>query len=288
VETGVIFLLVVAAGYLFGRAGIITAKEREGATKILFYILLPSLVAGGIMGAPIDRDLWVVFFGTMILTLLIWAASLLVFMQMMEPNTARIAAMASVLGNTGFIGFPLIERLVGENALHYAAVFSVGQAIVLLTIVFPSLGGRFDPKKLLNPPLMGVIIGAILKALSPLLPAAMWNVIVETAKFMGSASGPLVMLVIGSTIRKFQMKKTDLAVAVVKLVISPALFHLALSPFVGPLALKTATIQAMTPTLMAAPIYTKEAGLGEEEASRIVTYTTALFLAALPFIGRFL
>jgi len=39
---------------------------------------------------------------------------------------------------------------------------------------------------------------------------------------------------------------------------------------------------------MAAPIYTKEAGLGEEEASRIVTYTTALFLAALPFIGRFL
>ncbi len=287
-ETGVIFLLVVVSGYLLGRAGIITAKEREGATKILFYILLPSLVAGGIMGAPIDKDLWVVFFGTMILTLLLWGGSLLVFTQMMEPKTARIAAMAAALGNTGFIGFPLIERLIGENALPYAAVFSVGQAIILLTIVFPSLGGKFDPKKLLNPPLIGVIIGGLLKAISPILPQPVWSVLVETAKFIGSASGPLVMLVIGSTIQRFWVEKSDIAVAVTKLVISPALFHFALSPFVGPIALKTATIQAMTPTLMAAPIYTKEAGLGEEEASRIVTFTTAIFLLTLPLIGKFM
>ena len=105
---------------------------------------------------------------------------------------------------------------------------------------------------------------------------------------LGSASGPLVMLIIGSSLEKIDIKAYDVVLVGIKIFIMPVLFYIILFKFITPIPLKTVILEAATPTLMAAPIWASMAGLSEVEASRIVAVSTGAFLILLPFIGMIL
>ncbi len=285
--TGFIFILISGVGWIAGKVGIITPEGRANLTKVLFYILLPALVASSIMKADIGRDSIVVFVLTMVFSAVLWFLSYLVFRKF-YGHLGGLLAMAATMGNTGFLGYPVVRRMLGDSAMPYAIAFSVAQMIVLLFLVYPSLGGRFDVRKLLSPPMVALIVGLILKAVQFAVPNSIWTLLIDTLSMLGSASGPLVMLVIGASLERISFKIYDLWIAGYKIFFLPLAFYVLLKMWVSPLALKTATLQAMTPTLMGAPIYAAAAGLSEDEASRIVAVNTAIFLLLLPLIGYML
>ena len=283
--SGLVFILVALVGWFAGRYEIITDDGRSHLTKVLFYILLPALVGGGVMKSPLEKDTLYIFFLAIFMSLAIWYILLRIFMLFYDKKTASLLAMVTTMGNTGFLGFPLVDRMIGENAMPYAVAFSIGQSIVLMAAVYPSLGGQFSWKKLLSPPMIGMLVGFVLRGVSPIIPHGMWQVLVDTFSMLGDASGPLVMLIIGSSLKAIQFKTYDIYIILLKLVVMPAIFYIVLVKLVSPVPLKAAVLEASTPTLMAAPIWAGMAGLSEEEAARIVAVVTGVFLLALPLIG---
>ena len=284
VQSSLVFISIVFVGYLAKVYGIITDDGKKHLTKVLFYILLPALVASGVMKAPLSKDTLYVFLASLVLTSLLWYVLWKVLGLFYDRKTASLLAMAVTIGNTGFLGFPLVSRMLGESAMPYAVSFSIGQSIVLLTLIYPSLGGQFQWRRLLSPPLVGMFLGFTIK-LIPFIPEVAWDVILDFLSMLGSASGPLVMLIIGASLGGITLKPYDAVVVSIKTLLMPLIFYFTLMPFVGDLPLKAATLEASTPTLMGAPIYAAMAGLSEEETSRIVAVSTAFFLILLPAIG---
>lgn len=287
IESSMVFISIVVVGYLGKVYGVITDEGKKHLTKVLFYILLPALVASGVMKAPLDADTMYVFLASVVITSILWYFFWRIFGFFYDRKTASLLAMAVTIGNTGFLGFPLTFRMLGGSAMPYAVSFSIGQSIVLLTLIYPSLGGRFQWRRLLSPPLVGMLVGFAIK-LIPFMPQVVWNVILDFLSMLGSASGPLVMLIIGASLGGITLKPYDAVVVSIKTFLVPLIFYFSLMPFVGDLPLKAATLEASTPTLMGAPIYAAMAGLSEEETSRIVTVSTAFFLILLPAIGLIL
>ena len=288
VESGLVFIVIAIVGWLSGHFHIITKEGRAHMTKILFYLLLPALVGSGVMKSPLTSDTMYIFFLTIIGTLIVWYLLLRIFMIWHDKKTASLFALVTTIGNTGFLGFPLVSRMIGENAMPYAIAFSIGQAVILVSVIYPSLGGNFSFKKLLSPPLVGMTIGFMLKMINPVIPGSIWNVTVDAFSMLGSASGPLVMLIIGSSLEKIDIRAYDVALVGIKIFVMPILFYIILFKFITPIPLKTVILEAATPTLMAAPIWASMAGLSEVEASRIVAVSTGAFLILLPFIGMIL
>ncbi|NOZ92263.1 MAG: hypothetical protein GXO59_03205, partial [Dictyoglomi bacterium] len=224
--SGLVFILVALVGWFAGRYEIITDDGRSHLTKVLFYILLPALVGGGVMKSPLEKDTLYIFFLAIFMSLAIWYVLLRIFMLFYDKKTASLLAMVTTMGNTGFLGFPLVARMIGESAMPYAVAFSIGQSIVLMAAVYPSLGGQFSWKKLLSPPMIGMLVGFALRGMSPIIPHDMWQVLVDTFSMLGSASGPLVMLIIGSSLKAIQFKIYDIYIILLKLVVMPAIFYI--------------------------------------------------------------
>ena len=126
--------------------------------------LIPQLHFGMQLWFPIAA-MWFVFFGAWIVFALIGRA--------LHWSRARIGALTLVagLGNTAFVGFPLIEALRGQEGLRFALVadqagtfimLAVGGTLVAAIYSGGHVGASAIARKLFSfPPFVALIVGVI-------------------------------------------------------------------------------------------------------------------------------
>jgi len=129
--------LVLAAGWLFRRFGVVQEGAEKAFNQYLYYLALPALIVLRIAETPLAGLGWrflaantLPLAGVMLVAWGLWKAGRI------DWRLARLLIIVSVLGNTIYLGFPVTAMRLGEEALGYAALASSVQNIFIFTFGF--------------------------------------------------------------------------------------------------------------------------------------------------------
>lgn len=289
-KVGVIMLLIVV-GYLITKKGMLTERGASEVTTLLIKIVTPCVIVNSFLGN----------FGTLgayellmaVALPAIWmgialAVSLLVFRKE-PPERQKVLRFSILFSNTGFMGIPLVQGIVGSTGVIYASFGVVVFNILCWTYGYSMMSGgaKLNLKTiLLNPGIIGLVFGLPIYFLRLELP----GIIAEPLGYLADLNTPLAMLVVGSYIAKVDLHSfvSDMSVykaSFFRLLAAPALFLLVL------LAIRPSeelfmsnVIQASAPVAANAVLFAVTFKRDSALASKLVAVSTALSIITIPIM----
>lgn len=235
-----ILFIVIAIGFLTRKLNIVDKDFRKGLSKFVVYITMPFYIIKN-MNQSFNSDilknsmqLIIISFLSYILMIIIAMISKRIFKD--DKEKMPIYQLSMVFANTGFLGFPVLETVMGSGYIFYGAIFNIFFDAFLWTygvFLFRRDGeGNFDFRKILTPSLFAVIIGFGMFLLSIELPI----VLLKSISNIGSLTPSLAMIIIGLMLSEINLKSfftsiTPIFVSIYRLVIVPLIIYLILFLF---------------------------------------------------------
>ena len=274
-------------GYVMYKVKILDDASTVRFTKLILNITLPAQIVTSFMnsrGVISNKTVFYVF-GVTLLCYLIPALIGAVFvLAARAPKQQRgLYLFMHLFANVGFMGFPVISTIFGDEGMIYA-VYSLG--IVLIGNNRETVG--FQPKLLLNIPFIAALISIILFFTPIQFPSAVMNAF----DYLGNVTTPVAMLILGCTIAAMPIKELfdDWRVylfAAVRLAVVPLAVMMALK-LIG---VKDPLIAGVMIVLTAMPVATNTTMLAIEYggdlqlASKGIFFTTILSVITIPMIA---
>lgn len=285
-QTGIMFLMM-AVGYALFKVKLVSREGTMQLGALLINAVLPCAILNSFVSAnAISNATVLLAFGLCLLAVLLSTAiSKLLFR---EDGIANFAASFS---NAGFMGIPLIQALLGTQAVVYAAPF-----IAILNVLQATYGmwlitgsrKMVSPKKLmLNPILLSLILSLIVYFTRLPMPA----VIAKTISGISAMNAPLAMFILGaylaqSDILGLFMEKKLYAVSLIRLILIPAatLLVFRLIPGINRELLLSIIVAASAPVGSNVAIYTQRGGGDYAYACKTVCLSTLFSILTMPLI----
>ncbi|MDR6841696.1 AEC family transporter [Pseudoxanthomonas sacheonensis] len=287
-----LILTMLALGMGFARLRLLPANAAETLNLVVLYVCLPAAVLIYAPRLHVDVSLagliatpWLLAAATLLLVAL--ATRLFKFRR----DEHAVLLLCVALGNTSFIGYPMVRALLGERALPYAVVYDQFGTFVLLSTfglyVLAKYAGDEAPtaklilRRILKfPPVWALILGLTVMPEQP----PQW--IASALQKLADALLPLVMLAVGLSIQlklpRDEVKPLATGL-LLKLVMMPAL-ALALALLFGMRGgmLQVNALQSAMPTMISAGALAIAHNLAPRLAAALVGYGILLSLATLP------
>ena len=277
------------AGYLARRLGRLPDNAADVLNRFVIDICVPATVLRLVPKMTVSPALAVLVIVPWVMAGLAYLASRLAqrFLALDQTNTTALF-LATALGNTSFLGFPLCSGLLGEISLPFAAVYDQLGSFLLLSTVAPlalarvSGGARATPWQLARRVLLFPPFVALLIALLPLPhPAALEPVLAAAA----SPLVPLAMFAVGLKLRFTPPRPVSvfgLGLGL-KLFIFPCIgWGLARALGAQDLVFKVAVLETAMPTMITAGALMMAYGVAGELAAAFVSWGLILSLLTVP------
>ncbi|MFR4561982.1 MAG: AEC family transporter [Flavonifractor plautii] len=283
--------LMMAVGFVLGRAGKMTEAGRSQMSYLLLYIVCPCVMVDCFLverTPALTQEVAVGSAAALACYLLFFAVSLLFFRR--QPADARdTLRFAAVYGNIGFMGLPLVQSILGEEALVYGALALLAFNLTSWTLGVLIMGGRaaFSLRRaVLNPGVIGIGLG-LLCFLSGL-------------RFPSRGSGPLLperpehplaMVVIGTQLAEADLPSTfrqprNYLVSFLRLALFPTLTALLLLPLRSSSGLYCALVLlSATPVAGTTSLFAQQFGRDTAPAAESITLSTLLSILTLPLFA---
>lgn len=289
-----LILTMLALGLLLQRLRALPENAPEVLNKVVLYVCLPAAV---LLYAPrLELGAGVLAVAAVpwaLLGVTVLAVSALARALGLRRDEKAVLLLCVALGNTSFLGYPLVSALLGDDALPYAVIYDQFGAFLILSTfglyVLARYGGDDEPtlRGILRriatfPPFLAMVFGLTLMPAEP--PA--W--IAGGLQRLADALLPLVVLAIGLglTLRMPREELRPLAAGLVlKLGVMPALALLAVVLLPLPLdavARDAVVLESAMPPMITAAALAISHQLAPRLASAMVGYGILLSLATLP------
>lgn len=292
-------LILVSLGYLLMSIRFLPQDFFRGATKLIYWIGLPSLLLYKIANAEVDYSAsWHISLIMIAATVCTALLGLLVGRFTVSDSGRRKTFIhTSFHSNTSFVGLPVILYALGSNpqlsGLADTASIAIAPMIPfvhILTIFIMGGSGSSSPmqrvlhaarRAFLNPLVLACLIGLVLTYTGLTLPAA----VNRGLDSLGKMALPLALLSIGAGLN-FRTVKTGLPLtitaAVFNVVVLP-LFGLLFSRMIGLDSGYTliALIFLACPTAATAFVYAREMRGDHILAGNVIVISTMLSAASL-------
>ncbi len=284
------FFALIGLGYGAGRTGFFGPAATAALTKFVFYFALSAMLlrfsANLQLGDVFDWIfVWAYLLGTGLVYLLVTAVALIRGRGIEE---AAVEAQCGVIGNSGFLGIPLLAMLMGE-----AAIGPVMMVLAVDLVVFGSLivilitghrDGRISPRALVtvgkglltNPMIVSIVLGFSWSATGAPLPGPVNEFLV----ILGAAATPGALFAIGASLATKSAERLSVAVwlSTSKLVLHPAavaLMALVVFP-VEPFAASVMIAAAALPVAGNVYILAQHYGVAPQRVSASILVSTAV------------
>jgi predicted permease len=233
------FFAVIALGYGAGRRGFFPPEATAYLTKFVFYFALTALLFGFAANMSLadifePRAAAAYLWGCA----LVWVVALSVAVLRGRPLTeAAMEAQCAIIGNTGFLGVPMLVLLLGAPAAGTVILVLVIDLIVfssLLTVIITwSREGRISAR------LPGIILLGLAK--NPMVVAmaaglawsatglSLWQPVNAFLTLLGAAATPGALFAIGASLATNRAERLHVAgwLSFCKLVLHPLAVGLA-------------------------------------------------------------
>lgn len=293
--------LILLPGVYFGRKNIIDEKQCEGISSIVVNIAWPCLVITALQmdfseTLLINSGLLAGAF--VVASVLAYGVGIVLcrFLKTDDQITYLIIYMF-LFSNTGFMGIPVCETLYGEEGVFYAALMDSLSDIFVFTVgtflVKKSMGVAIknNPKELITPGLISIVIGVGLFLLDIKLP----TVLADTLATVGGITTPLAMFIIGYKLGKMNFKdmlgdRTAYIVSGFRLLVLPAIVLAALWGFGVEMTVLTKVIamEIAMPVATCTVIFVEQYKGNTQFASKCVLLSTLLSVVTIPVFAMLL
>ncbi|MFV0439752.1 MAG: AEC family transporter [Lachnospirales bacterium] len=286
-------IIILGIGYYLSVTGKIDDNLNQGFSYLLTNVTLPCTI---LMALNISMDSVKVH--EIFLTLGIYFAYFIIVMivsygicKLLKVSDHKNGVIVTSLafGNFGFIGFPLVEQIVGVESKFFVALAQIPFNLLLLSIGVYLLQGDSDDKsfsfkKLMSPGFISVIIGLFMFSFQVKFPYP-----IETAiGYIAGMTTPLSLLILGKFLSDLDFKETFmdkevLLISTFNLIIIPIIFMVIFGGVTENHILLTSSI-----TLFALPsgtlvtIFAKNYGADYILASKLVFVSTVYSVITIP------
>ena len=284
-----VMLVYMMIGYFLYKKKLVSAGGSADIGRILLYIIMPAAILKSYL-ADFSRErlegLFVSFLAALLSLLLSIAAARIAFSK--EQGIERFGAAFS---NAGFIGIPLVQMTLGEEAVFYVSSYVALLNILQWTYGLVTITGDrslISVKRLrTNPILLSFLAGIALFLLPVSLPETAENVVGTIA----AMNGPLAMIVLGVYLGQVPLRslfsgRVVYRCALVRLIVIPVLTMALL--FVFPekyhMLKLTILIAASAPLGSNVSIFAQLYGQDYMQSVKEVTLSTLLCIITLPLI----
>lgn len=205
---------IVAVGYAAKRAKFMTQDFDRMLSKLILSIALPAMIIGSVLDAEsipsLDNILTAFLLSCASYALVILIAYIVTFALRIDVGYRGVFKFMMCFGNVGFIGFPVLSSLFGNEALLYGAIFNLPFNVLVFTIgiVFITQDNSEDVrlnttwKTFMTPAIIACALTIALALLSihdvPIVGAAFST--------LGSMTTPAALLIIGSSLAALPVK----------------------------------------------------------------------------------
>lgn len=291
--------LMAGVGYFLKKIGFWGANEGTVFSKTVLYVTLPCFILLALAGAKLTSE-------AIIMPLIFIAGSLLSglvsfliahFSKMSKPAVGTFI-LASSVGNTGFLGYPVILGVFGNKGLPWAAIIDqFGMALPLNTLGIavasyygnPSDKGNRAMMLLKSPPFIASLIALFLIGRQiPDFLRPLWR----SMELFKDATVPLIMLFLGISLRPSSLNRRWAPIVMatfLKLFFQPVIIYaLALRAGLSSLPFQVLIMQACMPTALLTVVFSENYQLDLELATGIVFLTTIASIFTIPFMSQVL
>ncbi len=225
----VLLILCFLLGILFRRIDRFPKNTPEVLNAFILYVSLPALVLKHIHEVNITYEIllpalmpWMIFFIAVLVFYVLY------YFKIFELKTTICLILTAGLGNTSFVGIPLLELYLGKDAIGYAIISD--QLGTFFVLSFPGLilasiseSGKWSLSALLKrvfsfPPVIALIIAILLRPFD--YPSWLMTVLVR----LGDTLTPLALVSVGFLLNLRTLKGHSFALGIglgVKLILLP-------------------------------------------------------------------
>ena len=310
-------VLLIAIGFIAGKRNWISAGSVKDLSNLVFFILIPALLfrtMGAVHLDKLDLKPVAIYF----LTTSIIFGGVLLWQGLSRRST--VVALASVFSNTIMIGVPLVSLAYGEAALVYLFTLISLHALVLLTLAtvvleFAVMRERTQHAKteagqlahdrdtaasvaknvllamrnaIIHPVPLPIIAGLLFAQTGWAIPA----VVDKTLQLLGSAFGPLALVLVGVTLAHTKVGahiKGAFAISVVKNALHPALMAALGWAFgLSGMPLAVMVVAASLPVGANVFLFSQRYHVAQELITASVAVTTAVALMSVSLVMAWL
>ena len=203
-----VFILVfsAAAGYGLCRAGKLDSAHAKTLSALQVYIFLPCTLFNTYsthFTIPYIREKYTLLVTSfIILLILLVLGNMLAKALTKQPYLRSIYRYSLIVSNYGGFGYPLIGALYGSLMLQNAMLFSIPISLYTYTAGYAGLTKTdFSLKRLLNPVMTAILLGAAVGLTGLQLPAFVTGIVSKFAACMA----PVGMLTVGMVVSEFDL-----------------------------------------------------------------------------------
>lgn len=292
---------VILVGYIVGRTRILGEHAPFVLSRIVFFVLSPSLL----FTVLADADVHVLFSSVLAVSAIAALASCLLFASIAilawkrKLPEATIGALSSGYVNANNIGLPVAVYVLGDPAA--AAPVLLFQLLVLAPVSLTILDvlttgkvsfGRAVTRPFMNPLIIGSLVGTLVAVFAVPIP----DEVMEPFRIIGGAAVPLVLIAFGMSLTGQKIlepgtgRRDVLLATIIKLAVMPVLAWVlgALVFHLEPERLFAVVVLAGLPTAQNIFVYAQRYGRAVIPTRDTVLITTIGSVPVLVLVALFL
>ena len=283
-----VIFIGILAGFVCRKLKVLSEEGTATVSNIVVKIILPFYLFSAILnsGSAVDSKGVLLTLGLSLGMFLLSGLVALVIVPLLRPPAGDrgVYLFETMCGNVTYIGIPVCAAVLGGNAAFYGSLLNIPYNLLCFSLGIWLLAGKLPLKKILNPAFLSGVAAAILYLLRVPVP----SVILDGCAFIGQATSPCAMLVIGSVLGSVPFKEIftewrAIPYVLIRLVGLGALMALLLSfidvdPVLKGVVILMASMPAATNSTMLCTIY----GGNRALSAKLIFLSTALSIVTIP------
>ncbi|WP_071674232.1 AEC family transporter [Nioella nitratireducens] len=292
------FFALIGLGFQSGRTGFFSGEATAYLTKFVFYFALSAMLFRFSANLSLSEifDWWFVAAYLLGCTVVYLLATFVAFLRGVSVAEAAVEAQCAVIGNTGFLGVPMLVVLMGPEAAGPVLMVLAIDLIVFSSLITILITGSRDGQMsigvlrtiggglLRNPMIVSIGLGLLVSGLALPIP----DVVNEFLALLGNAATPGALFAIGASLAGKSAERLSVAgwLSFCKLVLHPAAVAVA-ALLIFPVPLFDAAVMISAASLpVAGNVYmlAQHYGVAPQRVSAAILISTAVSILTVSLV----
>lgn len=290
-QVAILFIFALI-GYVLSKTKIISSTNSKFLSSLVVWVFLPATTfksfASNFTVQYIKEKYDIIIVSSIATALIATLGFFLTKVLTKDKYRRSVYSYSLTVPNTGYMGLPLVQAIFPGEVLNFL-LFILPINIYLYSIGYCSLiKTKITFKKLINPPLIAIALGAVFGLSGLVLPEFATN-------FLSTASapmGPCTMLILGMTLSEYSFgsllkRPMNYLIAAMRLVIIPSATVVILKRFGLTNVILPALVAYSMPCGLNTVVFPKLVDEDCETGAALALISTAFSMATIPIMLNF-
>lgn len=292
----IVLFALMGLGFLLYRVNILDLNTNSKLTSLVLSVTTPCMVLNSVLCTEKYSDSKTIFtiLGIAVVTYVItpFIGMLINKLLHVQKNQTGLYVFMTVFSNIGFIGYPIMKAIFGNDSVFHTSLFGMVFNIMLFTLGVYLIGigqqgnNKLNFKNLITPGVICSFLALILYLMHIRAP----KIVTDFTGMVGDMTTPLAMIIIGVTLGAMNIKKVfnELRVYVytlVKQLILPIIAYPIIAFLIKDHYLRGLTLIMLSmPVGSSAVLFTNKYGGDSELAAKKIFMTTLISVFTIPLV----